>query len=101
MFHRLTLAIVLAVVLSLVGVTAVLASTPPPPPGGDFSHGYWKNHQSEWPAPYDPGDDYDTTFGVDLFDPDITLLDALKAKGKGSEQIRNSVADLLNAAWTP
>ncbi|MEO7457265.1 MAG: PKD domain-containing protein [Gemmatimonadaceae bacterium] len=34
----------------------VRACTPPPPPGPSctYTQGYWKNHESAWPAPYSP-----------------------------------------------
>ena len=44
------------------------------------------------------GDDFDGTFGVDLFNPDITLYDALKLRGGGDKRLaRHGVAALLNA----
>jgi hypothetical protein len=65
--------------------------------------GYWKQnqHADSWNAPYDPTDDFDTTFGVNLFNPDISLLDALNLGGGagGKNQLaRAAVAALLNAA---
>lgn len=60
--------------------------------------GYWKNHLESWESFY-PADDFDTTFGVDLFDPDITLQEALKAKGGGANRLaRHGTAALLSAA---
>jgi hypothetical protein len=65
-----------------------------------YSPGYWKNHLEAWsPTGYDPSDDFDATFGVDLFDPDITLEEALRARGGGVKKLaRHGTAALLNAA---
>lgn len=65
--------------------------------------GYWKQdqHFDSWNAPYDPTDDFDATFGVNFFNPDISLLDALNLNGgaAGKNQLaRAAVAALLNAA---
>ena len=65
--------------------------------------GYWKQdqHADSWNAPYDPTDDFDATFGVNLFNPNITLLDALNLNGGGgglNQLARAAVAALLNAA---
>ena len=67
--------------------------------------GFWKNHTrfKNWNAwegtGYDPTNDFDATFGVDLFDPDINLLQALQARGGGMNKIaRHGTAALLNAA---
>jgi len=51
-------------------------------------------------------DDYDSTFGVDLFDPDITLGESLTGRGLGSLRgntdlkrlVQHGTAALLNAA---
>jgi len=70
-------------------------------PDGDFgglTPGFWKNHLLAWEG-YAPGDDFDTVFGVDAFDPDRTFLEALKAGGGGLNALgRHAVAALLNAA---
>ena len=81
--------------LLLIALTVTMAA--PVFAGCGYSAGYWKNHVESWVG-YSPDDDYDAVFGTDLFDPDITLLDALQVKGKGSDDIRDSVRDLLNAA---
>ena len=62
--------------------------------------GYWKNHSGSWAATgYDPDDDFDDTFGVDYFDPDITLCEALRNGGGGVNALgRHAVAALLNGA---
>jgi hypothetical protein len=76
-------------------------STPPPPTGGGCTPGYWKQkqHLDDWPPTgLDPADDFDATFGTDYFNPDITLLQALKARGGGLNVVaRHGTAALLNA----
>jgi hypothetical protein len=72
-----------------------------PPPGGDgCTPGYWKNHLDSWPATgFSPDDDFDSTFGVDLFDPDITLDEAVNARGGQENRLaRHATAALLSAA---
>lgn len=61
--------------------------------------GYWKNHLSSWgPTGYSPTDDFDTVFGVDLFNPDITLQQAINMGGGGVNKLaRHGTAALLNA----
>lgn len=61
--------------------------------------GLWKNKTEHWdPTGYSPDDDFDTVFGVDLFNPDITLLQAAKDVGKGELIFSaHAVAALLNA----
>lgn len=76
---------------------------PPPPPTGEegCTPGYWKqdHHFDSWPAAYSQSDDFDTIFGVDLFSPDLTLLDALKQGGGGNARLgRHGTAALLSAA---
>jgi hypothetical protein len=62
--------------------------------------GYWKNHLEQWAATgYSPTDDFDTTFGTEYFDPDITLEQAVNLGGGGVERLaRHGVAALLSAA---
>lgn len=64
--------------------------------------GYWKqpHHMDSWnDTDYLPGDDFDTIFGVDLFEPDVTLLEALNLRGGGLNAFaRHAVAALLNAS---
>lgn len=62
--------------------------------------GYWKNHLDSWtPTGYSPNSDFDTTFGVDFFDPDITLEQAVWARGGGVNRLaRHGAAALLSAA---
>jgi hypothetical protein len=79
-----------------------------PVPLGDegCTPGYWKNHAGQkpnqpnmWPSAYSVDDDFDTTFGVDLFDPDITLLEALRRKGGNVNALaRHATAALLSSA---
>jgi len=71
------------------------------PTGGEgCTPGYWRNHLSDWAATgYSPGDDFDTTFGVDLFSPDITLEEAINLGGGGVRKLaRHGTAALLSAA---
>ena len=71
-----------------------------PPTGFEgCTPGYWKNHLSSWPTSYAPGDDFDATFGVNAFSPNLTLLAAAKLGGGGLNKLaRHGVAALLNAA---
>ena len=68
--------------------------------GQGCTPGFWKNHLEDWgPTGYLTTDDFDTTFGVDLFDPDITLGEAINAKGGGVKKLaRHGTAALLSAA---
>jgi hypothetical protein len=72
----------------------------PPEEGAYCSPGYFKRHLDAWaPTGYSPDNDFDATFGVDFFDPDITLLDAVNAKGGGFDALaRVGTASLLSAA---
>lgn len=70
-----------------------------PPGDAGCTPGYWKNHLDSWPTAYSTEDDFDTVFGVDLFDPDITLGEAVNAKGGGVKKLaRHGTAALLSAA---
>jgi hypothetical protein len=72
---------------------------PPPPPGGGCTPGFWKNSVGSWPAGYLPNADFDATFGVNGFNPNITLMQALNLGGGGKNSLaRHAVAGLLNAA---
>lgn len=66
------------------------------------SPGFWRQVQNfgDWvPTGFQPTDDFDTVFGRDVFDPDITLADAVSLEGGGLEALaRAAVAALLNAA---
>ncbi len=67
--------------------------------------GFWKNHTgnkgnkgNQWPEGISTGDSYEITFGV-ILDQDVTLLQALKAKGGGINAfLRHSTAAYLNAS---
>jgi hypothetical protein len=59
--------------------------------------GYWRNHADRWVG-VSSADDFDTTFGVDLFDPNVTLGWAIWASGGGNNAFaRHATAALLNA----
>jgi hypothetical protein len=70
------------------------------PCGEGCTPGYWKNHLEAWPATgFTTGADFDATFGVDYFDPDITLLQAVNLGGGGYNALaRHGTAALLSAA---
>ena len=73
----------------------------PPPTGTQgCTPGYWKNHLAAWgPTGFSPSADFDATFGVDLFDPNITLLAAVGQGGGGVKALgRHAVAALLSAS---
>lgn len=97
-----TVVMSLVVLFGSLTVTAYAHDNPPPPPpngGGEgCTPGFWKNHLDAWTG-YSPGADFDATFGVDLFDPNITLEDAVNRHGGGVNALaRHAVAALLNAA---
>jgi hypothetical protein len=72
-----------------------------PQVGGEgCTPGYWKNHLDSWAGTgFAPGDDFDATFGVNAFNPNITLLAAANLGGGGLNKLaRHAVAALLNAA---
>jgi hypothetical protein len=64
--------------------------------GEGCTPGYWRNHADRWRGA-DPGDDFDTTFGVDMFDPDITLGMAIDNPQTYGTDAFHAVAALLNA----
>jgi len=68
--------------------------------GEGCTPGYWKNHLGAWgPTGYSTGDKFDTVFGVSMFGPNITLLQALNQGGGGIYALgRHGVAALLSAA---
>jgi hypothetical protein len=62
------------------------------------SPGYWKQpqHLDNWVG-YATGADFDGTFGVNFFNPEITLLQAAGQAGGGTAALgRHAVAALLN-----
>jgi len=62
--------------------------------------GYWKQtqHFGNWEG-YTQNQDFDTVFGVNLFNPNITLLQALQRKGGGVNRLaRHGAAGLLSAS---
>jgi hypothetical protein len=79
-------------------------------PSGDdgCSHGYWKNHEDDWPPTgYSPGQSVQSVFADASTYPDIgsaTLMEALEFGGgdgvEGGARIllKQAVASLLNAA---
>ena len=70
--------------------------------GGDegCTPGFWRNHLADWAATgFSLGDDFDTTFGVALFSPDITLQTAVNLGGGGVKKLaRHGTAAVLSAA---
>ena len=70
-----------------------------PEPYEGCSHGYWKNHTSNWSSAYGP-----STLFCDVFEdalPGFTLLAALQQGGGGINALgRETAAALLNAAST-
>jgi hypothetical protein len=59
--------------------------------------GYWRNHPSRW-AGVAGTDDFDATFGVDAFSPNISLAVAVNLGGGGVNALaRHATAALLNA----
>lgn len=78
----------------------VVAPTPPPPTAGTqgCTPGYWRNHLGSWRG-FSPSADFDATFGVNAFSPDITLGQAIQLGGGGINQLaRHATAALLNAS---
>ena len=70
--------------------------------GGDegCTPGFWRNHLADWaPTGFRPSDDFDTTFGVNLFAREITLEVAVNPGGGGVRKLaRHGTAALLSAA---
>ncbi|HKG94779.1 MAG TPA: hypothetical protein VKA84_22890 [Gemmatimonadaceae bacterium] len=79
------------------------STTPPPPPpvgGHGCTPGFWKNSPASWgPTGYSPNNDFDTIFGVNAFNPNISLIGALNLGNGGKDALaRHATAALLNAA---
>lgn len=71
------------------------------PPGfAGCTPGFWKNSIGSWAATgISPTADFDATFGVDAFNPNITLFAAVGRNGGGINALaRHAVAALLGAA---
>ena len=69
--------------------------------GQGCTPGFWKNHTGVeiWGTEYSPSDSFDEVFGVKLFGPSVSLLDAAKLGGGGFEALaRHAVAALLNSS---
>jgi len=102
LFKAIKCFVVLVVALALCGTLLVSTSrTTVFVPGDEgCTPGYWKNHLGSWPPTgYSPNDNFDTVFGVNYFDPDITLEQAVNARGGGLNKLaRHGTAALLNAA---
>jgi hypothetical protein len=72
---------------------------------GGCSHGYWKNHLTEWPSPYTANTTLDDVFQLGPFGTlgNVKLTDALGFTGgsgnlgKAKILLRNAVAALLNS----
>ena len=72
----------------------------PPPSIHGCTPGYWKqkHHFDSWVG-FTQSQDYDTVFGVNAFDPNRTLLQALSSGGGKMDRLgRHSVAALLNTS---
>lgn len=80
-------------------IVTFVNAPPPPPPGEGCTPGFWKNSVGSWPAGYLPNADFDATFGVNGFNPNISLMTALGLGGGGKNALaRHAVAALLNSA---
>lgn len=85
-------------------VTLTTPDCTPPPSYQGCTPGYWKQtqHFGSWVGyiPTGPGASvYNSVFGVNLFPPSMTLLQALEQGGGGAGRLgRHSTAALLNAA---
>jgi hypothetical protein len=65
--------------------------------GSGCTRGYWVNHADRWSG-VAAGDDFDATFGVDAFNPNITLGQAIQLNGGGINQLAaQATAALLNS----
>jgi len=88
---------------ALVALVALLGS--PAGAGGDccrdwygYSPGYWKNHTDYWPHGVDPCDD--VCDHLDCGPCDVTMLEALRARGGGMNALlRMGAAAYLNTMY--
>lgn len=84
--------------------TSTPTATSTPVGNQGCSLGFWKqgnptHNGTAWPSPYLPTQDFDATFGVNIFNPNKTLMDALNLGGGATNNLaRQAVAALLNAA---
>jgi len=64
---------------------------------------FWQNNLDLWKTVgVDNNDDFDETFGRNYFEPDITLEQAIKKEGPGSDHLaRSGTAAYLNALLDP
>jgi hypothetical protein len=68
-------------------------------PPSDFNGctpGYWRNHADRWVG-VSPADDFDATFGVEYFDPNISLGTAISNPQTYGTFAFHAVAALLNS----
>lgn len=86
----------LSVVAKLSGQWRVDCEKPPQEGGEGCTPGFWKNHPDVWPIPL--GTDFDSTFGRDAFNPDITMEEAVDLRGGQLNALsRHAAAAYLNA----
>ena len=88
-------------------VAVMITCAPSASVTGGCSHGYWKNHLTEWPTPYTANTTLGAVFQLGPFGPalgNVRLTDALDFQGgktiqaKAQILLRNAVAALLNSA---
>ena len=97
-FMIMALMLIAALVVPTIIQTTTVAAHGPDPSNKGWSPVQWKHHIMEW-SRYSPTDDFDSTFQIDAFDPNITLMQALSLKGgKFNLLAKYAVAALLNAA---
>jgi hypothetical protein len=64
--------------------------------GEGCTPGYWRNHADRWVG-VAPSDDFDATFGVDYFQPDVSLGTAISSPQTYGVFAFHAVAALLNS----
>jgi hypothetical protein len=88
MTKKRTFTLVLAALLVMsIFTSSVLAGGEEPPGDEGCTPGFWKNHTNQWVG-YTPGSIFPGT--------NLTFMQALKARGKGSQVLRHGAAALLN-----